>query len=110
MIKQNGHLNCLFINQLPDDVVVLGDAAYRGLHPNVIIPFTGNGLNTAQIRFNADHSSLRQVVERVIGATELKWRLNQLKDNRFPAKKNVLFASKCTLATAVLHNRYTNFL
>ena len=33
-----------------------------------------------------------------------------MKYNRISAKKNVIFASQCTLAAAVLHNRFTNFL
>lgn len=99
-----------FLDQLPPNYVVVGDAAYRALHPNVIVPFSGNNLAADQLRYNADLSGLRQIVERTIGGIELKWRMHQLKDNRLPAKKTALFASKCTIAAAVLHNRYSNFL
>jgi len=33
-----------------------------------------------------------------------------LKENRLAAKKGVLFAAQCTVAAAVLHNRFTNFV
>jgi len=99
-----------FLNQLPVGYVVLGDPAYRGLHPNVITTFTGAHLTQQQLNFNNDCTRLRQIVERTIGAAQLKWRVQQLKDNRLAAKKGVLFAAQCTLAAAVLHNRFTNFL
>ena len=51
-----------------------------------------------------------QIVEQTIGSSQLIWRTQQLKDNRLPAKSNVLFAARCTIAAAVLHNRFTNFL
>ena len=99
-----------FLDTLPPDVVVLGDAAYRGLHRAVIHPFIGRNLNAGQRNFNLECSRLRQIVERSIGAIQLKWRMDQLKENRYPAKKGPLFAAKCAVATCVLHNRYTNFL
>ena len=99
-----------FFDALPDGFVVLGDAAYRGLHGKVITPVVNNNLTPAQQAFNNACTRIRQIVERSIGALELKWRVQQLKDNRIAAKKNVVFASQCTLAAAVLHNRFTNFL
>jgi hypothetical protein len=36
--------------------------------------------------------------------------MQQLKENRLPAKKGVMFAAECTVAAAVLPNRFTNFL
>lgn len=100
-----------FLDGLPNGYVVLGDAAYRGLHQNVITPLINNGqLTAANLAYNAACTRIRQIVERSIGATELKWRIQQLKDNRIAAKKGVLFASQCTVAAAVLHNRFTNFL
>jgi hypothetical protein len=98
-----------FLDQLPADIVVLGDAAYRNLHRNVIVPFSGQ-LTIPQRMFNDRCTSLRQIVERTIGATEIKWRMDQLKENRYPAKGGPLFASKCTVAACVLHNRFTNYL
>ena len=90
---------------------LLGDAAYRGLHQRVITPITARGpLTPAQQQFNDGCVRLRQIVERSIGASELKWRIQQLKDNRIAAKRGVLFASECTMAAAVLHNRFTDFL
>ncbi|XP_064633591.1 uncharacterized protein LOC135491547 [Lineus longissimus] len=99
-----------YLDQLPDDDVVLGDAAYRNLHPAVLVPFIGNNLQPDQFAFNNRCTRIRQIVERTIGASELKWRMNQMKENRYPAKYGPLFAAKCTIATCVLHNRYTNFL
>jgi hypothetical protein len=100
-----------FLDGLPDGYVVLGDAAYRGLHQRVITPLINNGhLTPANQSFNDACTRIRQIVERSIGASELKWRVQQLKDNRVAAKKGVLFASRCTIAAAVLHNRFTNFL
>lgn len=99
-----------FLDGLPDGYVVLGDAAYRGLHAKVITPVAGNNLTPGQQVFNNACTRTRQIVERSIGASELKWRIQQMKDNRLAAKKNIIFASQCTLAAAVLHNRFTNFL
>jgi len=96
----------IFLNDLPAAFVVVGDPAYRGLHPKVITTYTGANLTRQQVDFNNE----RQIVERTIGASQLKWRIQQLKDNRLAAKKDVLFAARCTLAAAVLHNRFTNFL
>ena len=99
-----------FLDTLPPDVVVLGDPAYRNLHASVKHSFTGNNLPVEQRLFNTRCRQLRQIVERTIGATELKWRIDQLKENRYPAKAGVEFASMCTIAACVLHNRFTNFL
>jgi len=99
-----------FLNNLPSGFVVLGDPAYRGLHAKVITTFTGANLTRDQLAFNNECTRLRQIVERTIGACQLKWRVQQLKDNRLAAKKDVLFAAQCTVAAAVLHNRFTNFL
>ena len=70
-----------FLEELPSDKIVLGDAAYRGVHPQLIVPFTGT-LSDEEMAFNERHSSLRQVVERSIGALENKWRILQLKENK----------------------------
>lgn len=99
-----------FLNNLPQGYVILGDPAYRGLHPRVITTCTGNNLSRDQIAFNNACVRIRQIVERTIGASQLKWRVQQLKENRLAAKMGVLFASRCTIAAAVLHNRFTNFL
>jgi hypothetical protein len=99
-----------FLDGLPENYVVLGDPAYRNLHRAVVVTFTGRNLNQQQLAFNDRCTRIRQIVERSIGATELKWRFNQMKENRYPAKYGPLFAAKCTVATCVLHNRFTNFL
>jgi len=99
-----------FLDNLPAGYVVLGDPAYRGLHRNVVTTFTGHNLLPQQQQFNAACTRLRQIVERSIGASQLKWRIQQLKENRIAAKKGVMFAAHCTVAAAVLHNRYSNFL
>lgn len=99
-----------FLDQLPENYVVLADPAYRNLHPRVLHTFIGRNQNADQLAFNDRCTRLRQIVERSIGATELKWRMNQLKENRYPAKYGPLFAAKCTVSTCVLHNMYTNFL
>ncbi|XP_064620630.1 uncharacterized protein LOC135483585 [Lineus longissimus] len=99
-----------FLDQLPEEYVMLGDPAYRNLHRSVLITFTGNNLRQEQLDFNNRCTRLRQIVERSIGCTELIWRINQLKENRYAAKYGPVFPSKCTVATCVLHNLYTNFL
>lgn len=99
-----------FLDNLPHGYVMLGDPAYRGLHPNVITTFTGHNLPPDRQQYNDACTRIRQIVERSIGATQLKWRVQQLKENRLAAKKGVMFASQCTVAAAVLHNRFTNFL
>jgi len=100
-----------FLDALPGNYVVLGDAAYRGLHPRVITPVVSRQhLTPNEVAYNNACTSIRQIVERSIGASQLKWRMQQLKENRFAAKKGVLFASRCTVAAAVLHNRFSNFL
>jgi len=86
---------------------VLGDPAYRGLHPNVITTFTGHNLPPDRQQFNDACTRIRQIVEHSTGATQLKWRVQQLKENRIAAKKGVMFASQRTVAAAVLHNRFT---
>ncbi|XP_064643577.1 uncharacterized protein LOC135497675 [Lineus longissimus] len=99
-----------YLDGLPDDVVVLGDPAYRNLHPRVTTTFTGRNLTREQQAFNGHCTRLRQIVERSIGATELKWRMDQHKENRYAAKGGPLFAAKCTISICALHNHFTNFL
>ena len=99
-----------FLHNLPENYVILGDPAYRNLHPAVMHSFIGRNLNEQQLAFNDRCKRIRQIVERSIGATELKWQINQMKENRYAAKYGVVFASKCTIATCVLHNLFTNFL
>ena len=99
-----------FLDNLPENFVVLGDPAYRGVHEKLLHTYIGRNLTHAQLRYNQSATRIRQIVERSIGASQLKWRIQQLKENRLPAKNNTDFASKCTIAAAVLHNRFTNFL
>ena len=97
-----------YLNGLPDEVVVLGDQAYRGLHDKVIVPHRGPQLTNEQAEFNQEHAVCRQIVERVIGALQVKWRILQLEENRLPAKTSIEFACKSVVAAAQLHNRFTN--
>ncbi|ESO95138.1 hypothetical protein LOTGIDRAFT_160901 [Lottia gigantea] len=99
-----------FLDTLPEDVVVLGDPAYRNLHPRIVATVGGRNLAPEEIRYNDACTRIRQVVERSIGATKLKWWMSQMKENRFPAKKGRLFAAKCMVAICQLHNRFTNYI
>ncbi len=49
------------MNNLPNNYVMLGDPAYRGLHPKVVTTFTGGNLTAAQKSFNDAYISIRQV-------------------------------------------------
>jgi len=42
----------MFLNGLPEDTVIMGDAAYRDLHRQVVVPFTGRNLTPLQLQFN----------------------------------------------------------
>ena len=108
-IEWSGHFMA-FLDNLPNDYVVLGDPAYRGLHVKVLTTFTGGNLTPEQIQFNLSCTRIRQIVERSIGAFQIKWRLQQLKENRMAAKYNPLLATQCSIAASVLHNRFTNYL
>jgi len=68
---------------------MLGDAAYRGLHDRVITPVIGRNLTPDQQEYNAACTRIRQIVERSIGATQLKWRVQQLKSKKidWPPRK-----------------------
>jgi len=61
-----------FLDALPDGYVVLGDAAYRGLHARVITPLVGSNLTAEQQAYNNACTRMCQIVERSIGASELK--------------------------------------
>jgi len=50
-----------FLNGLPAECVVLGDPAYRGLHPQVVTTFSGANVTPAQLAFNDGCTGLRQV-------------------------------------------------
>ena len=100
-----------FLDTLPAKYVVLGDAAYRHLYLRVITPVVQRQqLNVDQHAYNNACTHIRQIVERSIGTTERKWRIQQLKENRITAKKGITFAAPCTITAAMLHNRFTNFL
>ncbi|ESP03480.1 hypothetical protein LOTGIDRAFT_171417 [Lottia gigantea] len=89
-----------YLHTLPNDVLVLGDPAYRNLHPSVMHTFTGANLTQQQLQSNT-RTRQRQIVERTISATELKWRMTQMKENRFAARKGPDLASKCSFFTIV---------
>jgi len=52
-----------FMDNLPPDYVILGDPAYRGLHPKVLTTFIGHNLLTQHQRFNDSYTRIRQIVE-----------------------------------------------
>lgn len=64
-----------FLDGLPAGYVILGDPAYRDWHRNVISALTGNNLSAERQAYNDACTRLRQIVERTIGASQLKWRI-----------------------------------
>jgi hypothetical protein len=100
-----------FTANLPAPYVIIGDSAYQGYSNNLVVPFHGNAPRTAaQTQFNRLLSQQRQIVERVNGAIEVKWRVTQMKENRLAAKYGVLNAARLVIAAGVLHNLFTNYL
>lgn len=89
---------------------ILADSAYQGLHPRIMPLNRGPNMTLAQRMFNMHAARIRQLVERAIGASENKWRIQQSKENRLPGLSGPEFAGKCTIAAAVMHNRYTNYV
>jgi DDE superfamily endonuclease len=51
-----------FLDNLTSNYVVLGDPAYRGLHPRILTTFTGPNLSPSQQSFNDACTRLRQVL------------------------------------------------
>lgn len=49
-----------------------------------------------QRQFNFQAARIRQEVERAIGASGIKWRIQQGKENRIAALAGPEFAAKCT--------------
>ena len=49
-----------FLDNLTANYVVLGDPAYRGLHPRIITTFTGGNLTHEQQSFNGACTRIRQ--------------------------------------------------
>lgn len=98
-----------YLNELPPYYIVLADSAYQGLHPRVKTLRRGI-LNEIDRAFNTLAAGVRQLVERAIGASELYWRIQQSKENRIAASSGPLFPAKCTIAAAVLHNSFTNYV
>ena len=102
-----------YLNTIPPYYAILADSAYVGLHNKIRTTLKarpGHQLTRAEQQYNATAARIRQKVERVIGASQVKWRIQQAKENRIAALCGPQFASKCTMAAAVLHNRYTNCL
>ncbi len=102
-----------YLAALPQPYVVVGDIAYIGLSPNLMTPHRkprGRNLSPQERQENKLISSKRILAERVNNCLEVKWRMNQQKENRLPALKGPDFAAKCMIAAAVLHNRFTNFI
>ena len=102
-----------FLNTIPPYHAILADSAYVGLHNKIrtiIKARPGHRLTPAEQEYNAQAIRIREKVERVIGASQVKWRIQQGKENRIAALSGPIFASKCTMAAAVLYNRYTNYL
>ena len=99
-----------YINSLQEPYTVMGDAVYRGVSEKLITPYIGRNLPVVQFEYNLEFSRKRQVIERTIGATQIKWRISQLKENRIAVKKGPEFAVDCVFAIAVLQNRFTNHI
>lgn len=75
-----------FLSNLPQNVVVLADPGCRGLHQKVITTYTGRYITSDKFAFNLECTKLRQVVERAIGTTQMKWHFQQLKENLVSSK------------------------
>ena len=72
--------------------------------PKFVVPYKETApLTEYQRMFNRQLASKRLVVERTIGAQEIKWRENQLKENRIAAKSGPNYACQCVIATCVLN-------
>ena len=99
-----------FLNDMPPNYCILADSAYQGLHPRVKSLYRGQHLTPAQQQFNRFAASIRAKVERTIGASQIKWRLQQAKENRIAAQSGPEFAAQCTISAAVMHNRFTNYI
>lgn len=99
-----------YLDNMPPNYCILADSAYTALHPRVKTLYRGRALTNAQQQFNTHAASIRQKVERAIGASEMKWRIQQGKENRIAGMAGPDFAAKCSLAAAVLHNRFTNYI
>jgi len=66
----------------------------------VCIPRSSQDIKVSR-EFSDACTRMRQIVERSIGASQLKWRLQQLKENRIAAKKRRLICCK-------MHNRFSH--
>ena len=98
------------LNNLPAGYIVLGDPSISGFtsqHRNTI---HWNKLDTQPVGVQQRMHCL--ATERTIGASQLKWQLQQFRENRIVAKTGVAFAAECrpTLAAAVLHKQITYLL
>ena len=73
----------IFLDNLPPQFAVLGDAAYTGFHPNLLTVLRGNHLNPAQQQWNDDAREIRRQIENHIGAIKSKWRVLLKSNNRY---------------------------
>ncbi|XP_043472466.1 putative nuclease HARBI1 [Leptopilina heterotoma] len=86
-------------NFCPEEMHILGDAAYK-LHPFLMVPFKDNGhLTPSQVRFNTILSKTRMTVERGFGL--LKGRFRRL---FYLYLQNVAYGPLIIVACCVLHN------
>ena len=60
-----------FLDRLPNPFVMVGDRIYQGIRPDLIVPFRGLLIDAQQRDFSHCLSSVRQVVERAIGALQV---------------------------------------
>ena len=88
-----------YLQNVPDQFVFFGDAAYP-CQRNLIVPFKGPNLTNEQKRFNYCHSATRMVVERAIGL--LKGRFRRLM--YYVDMRNIKDIIECILAACVIHN------
>ncbi|XP_031354630.1 putative nuclease HARBI1 isoform X1 [Photinus pyralis] len=101
-VFQNSDLPEFFRNdtQFPDDVHILGDAAYK-LHKHLMVPFKDNGhLTDIQKNFNMCHSSTRMAIERAFGL--LKGRMRRLLDTLPMTREDLI--PKYIITCCILHN------
>ena len=100
----------VFLNSLPPDYIVVGDAAYQGIGRNLVVTFIGR-LDTRSSRIQRRACAGASNRWEVDGASQIKWRFEQVKENHI-VEKNIgcWICFKCVVSVAVFHNRFTKYL
>lgn len=86
------------LGETPIPYVFVGDDAFA-LHPNIMKPYSHNGLSSKQIFFNSRLSSARVKVENAFGILAARFRIFNTTIALAPEK-----ASKVVLSCCYLHN------